>query len=256
VAARTDQVTDPAIAAALLLARRGQAYYSRKLNELSDADFDGPTLLGDWDRRHLIAHVGLNARAITRLVEWARTGVETPMYASPEQRADEIDFSATLPAHALRNLSDHAAIHLTVEWRDLPAEAWTNEVRTGLGRIVPVSETVWMRTREVWIHAVDLGNGGRFEDFPPELLDALLADILGAWDRRRDAEGLPRYLLDVVDRDGDPLGAETDAGSVRDEEKLVVRGTAAALTRWATGRGADGVLTGRGEPPSPAPRWL
>ena len=118
MAARTDLVTDPAVIEGLLLARRGQAYYSRALSRLSDADFDGPSLLAGWDRRHLIAHVGLNARALTRLVEWAATGVETPMYASATQRAEEIDFSATLPVQALRNLSDHAAIHLTVEWRD------------------------------------------------------------------------------------------------------------------------------------------
>ncbi|MGA1838121.1 maleylpyruvate isomerase family mycothiol-dependent enzyme [Herbiconiux sp. 11R-BC] len=253
MAARTDQVTDPAIAAALLLARRGQAYYSRKLNELSDADFDGPSLLSGWDRRHLIAHVGLNARAITRLVEWAHTGAETPMYASPAQRNEEIEFSATLPTQALRNLSDHAAIHLTVEWRDLPEQAWSNEVRTGQGRIVPVSETVWMRTREVWIHAVDLGNGGRFEDFPAELLDALLTDILGAWDRRREAEGLPRYLLEAVDRPVPTVNTIPDATAAR--EAIVVRGTAAALARWATGRGTDGVLSSDGEPAA-APRWL
>lgn len=251
MAARTDQVTDPAIAAALLLARRGQAYYSRKLNELSDADFDGPSLLGDWDRRHLVAHVGLNARAITRLVEWARTGIETPMYASWKERDAEIEFSATLPTQALRNLSDHAAIHLTVEWRDLPADAWSNEVRTAQGRIVPVSETVWMRTREVWIHAVDLGNGARFEDFPAELLDALLADILGAWDRRREAEGLPVYRLEAVDRGGAAGNPVPDAATA-----VVLRGTAAALVRWATGRGTEGVLTAAGEPAAAAPRWL
>ncbi|MGD8166385.1 maleylpyruvate isomerase family mycothiol-dependent enzyme [Herbiconiux sp. P16] len=254
MAARTDQVTDPGIGAALLLARRGQAYYSRKLNELSDADFDGPSLLTGWDRRHLIAHVGLNARALTRLVEWARTGIETPMYASPAQRNEEIEFSATLPTQALRNLSDHAAIHLTVEWRDLPAEAWSNQVRTGQGRVVPVSETVWMRTREVWIHAVDLGNGGRFDDFPPELLDALLVDVLGAWHRRREAEGLLNYLLEAVDRPGNALTSipEAQAGT----PPIVVRGTAAALVRWATGRGTDGALTADGEPAAPAPRWL
>jgi maleylpyruvate isomerase len=254
VAARTDQVGDPAIAAALLLARRGQAYYSRKLNELSDADFDEPTLLDGWDRRHLIAHVGLNARAITRLVEWARTGVETPMYASPEQRTEEIEFSATLPTQALRNLSDHAAIHLTVEWRDLPAEAWSNQVRTAQGRVVPVSETVWMRTREVWIHAVDLGNGGRFDDFPPKLLDCLLIDVLGAWERRREAENLPVFLLEAVDRPGLPATTIPDEPSAR--SPIVVRGTAAALAQWATGRGDDGVRSTEGDPAPAAPRWL
>ena len=38
-----------------------------------------------WSRRHVVAHVGYNARALTRLVEWAKTGIETPMYASADQ---------------------------------------------------------------------------------------------------------------------------------------------------------------------------
>ena len=132
------------------------------------------------------------------------------MYASPAQRDEEIEFSATLPAQALRNLSDHAAFHLSVEWRDLPDRAWSAEVRTAQGRTVPVSETVWMRTREVWIHAVDLGNGARFEDFPPEFVDALLVDVQGAWARRREAEGLPHVALVAVDR-GDRGSDGSDA---------------------------------------------
>ena len=234
-AGRTDNVTDPSLAAGLLLARRGQAYFSRKLNELHDADFDGPSLLRGWDRRHVIAHVGLNARALTRLTNWAATGIETPMYASPTQRVEEIDFSATLPVQALRNLSDHAAIHLNVEWRDLAEENWSRPVRTAQGRTVPASETVWMRTREVWVHAVDLNNGGTFEHFPPDLLDALLADVVGAWSRRAAAENLPTTVLEVTDR--------TDAVSMadRESETLIVRGSAAQLVGWATGRQRAGV---------------
>ena len=41
-----------------------------------------------------------------------------------------------------------------------------------------------MRTREVWIHAVDLGNGGRFGDFPDVVLESLLADIVEGVARR------------------------------------------------------------------------
>ena len=260
MAARTDLVTDPEVIEGLLLARRGQAYYSRALSRLSDADFDGPSLLAGWDRRHLIAHVGLNARALTRLVEWAATGVETPMYASATQRAEEIDFSATLPVQALRNLSDHAAIHLTVEWRDLPDEAWSREVRTAQGRTVPVSETVWMRTREVWIHAVDLDAGARFEDFPPELLDRILVDVTGSWARRREAEGLPRFVLEATDRathtPAGPHAAGPQAAGSDAAGSITVRGSSAALARWATGRGSAGVTTADGEPAPAAPRWL
>lgn len=247
---RTDNTTDPVLLASLLLARRGQAYFSRKLNELSGVEFDAPSLLAGWSRRHVIAHVGLNARALTRLTEWAATGVETPMYANATQRWDEIELAATLPEQALRNLSDHAAIHLNVEWRDLPESAWSHEVRTAQGRIVPVSETVWMRTREVWVHAVDLGNGARFQDFPPELLDRLIVDIEGAWARRREAEQLPHVVLEPIDR---PVGERPEGDAAK---QIVVRGTASDLVRWASGRGVSGVLTSDGAPPPSAPRWF
>ena len=85
--ARHDQTQDPALLAVLLQARRGTAFFARKLNELPDAaELDGGTLLSGWTRRHVVAHVGYNARAIAQLIEWSATGVETPMYASPEAR--------------------------------------------------------------------------------------------------------------------------------------------------------------------------
>lgn len=248
--ARTDQVTDPRIVADLLLARRGSAYFSRKLNELSDDEYDKPSLLAGWTGRHVTAHVGYNARALTRLVEWAATGVETPMYASAAQRNEEIEYGSTLNVPALRNLSDHAIVHLNVEWRDLPADAWAHEVRTAQGRVVPVSETPWMRAREVWLHAVDLDNGGRFEHFPPELLDRLLTDITGNWAKRQQAEGIPSFVLEPTDR-GHPITVGDTAG-----EPVVLRGTAARLAQWASGRGTAGVLTADGDTAAPAPRWI
>jgi maleylpyruvate isomerase len=250
VAARTDNVTDPGLARALLLARRGQAFYSRKLNELADHEFDGPSLLPGWSRRQLIAHVGLNARALTRLTAWATTGIETPMYDSPGQRVQEIDLSATLPVQALRNLSDHAAIHLNVEWRDMPESAWAHEVRTALGRQVAASETVWMRTREVWIHAVDLNNGATFADFPASLVDELLEDVLRVWRRRQTSEDVPNVTFVPTDR------ASRVVVDEHRSEAFTLRGTAAQLAAWATGRGIGGVSTTSGREVVDPPPWL
>lgn len=87
----------------LTWARRGYAFFARALDALTDAELDAPSLLPGWSRRHVVAHVGYNARALGRLVEWARTGVETPMYPSPQHRDAEIQTGATLPAHALRS---------------------------------------------------------------------------------------------------------------------------------------------------------
>ena len=230
--ARHDLVEDAEIRAGLLTARRGTAFFARKLGELSYAEMDEPSLLPGWSRRHVIAHVGYNARAIARLVEWAATGVETPMYASPEARNEEIEFGATLPPIALLNLFDHSAIHLSVEWRDLPADRWSVQVRTAQGRLVPVSETVWMRTREVWLHAVDLDNGARFADIPAEVLRRLLGDIWGAWEKRGETAGLA-VRVDGGDDAGLALGDAGTAGVT------VVEGPLAAVVRWAAGRGAE-----------------
>ncbi|GEN80133.1 maleylpyruvate isomerase family mycothiol-dependent enzyme [Actinotalea fermentans] len=250
--ARTDRTTDPVLRAQLLLARRGQAFFSRALNELLGDELDAPSLVPGWTRRHVAAHVGLNARALTHLTEWAATGVETPMYASPADRDEEIAFAATLPARALRNLSAHAAVHLDVEWRDLAPEAWEAQVRTAQGRVVPARETVWMRTREVWVHAVDLDHGASFRQFPPELVDALLADVVRVWRSRPAGAAVPPLVLEPLDRPADATLVVGDDG----EGAVRLRGRAADLAQWATGRGARGVTRADGAPPPPPPRWL
>lgn len=124
-----DLTTDPDLQEALLQVRRGTAFIARKLNELSDKPLDGDSLIPCWSRRHLGAHLGYKARTIARLIEWAATGVETPMHSSPTARNQEIGFGAILSSIALRALTDHAAVHLKVEWRELPDNNWSNQVK-------------------------------------------------------------------------------------------------------------------------------
>ena len=153
----------------LVLARRGTAYFARKLNELVDRDLDAPSLVSGWTRRHLVAHVGYHARALTRLADWGRTGIETPMHASAAERDAEIDLGATLPAQALRHLFTHSAVHLNVVWRDLEDAQWDAVVRTLEGSTVRLRELPMLRAREIWRDALALGNGGMARDLPPQL---------------------------------------------------------------------------------------
>ena len=229
----------------LLIARRGTAFFALKLAALTDDELDGDTLLDGWTRKHLLAHVGYNAAALCRLLDWAATGVETPMYESTEQRGQEIYEGATLGAAALRNLFDHTVARLDEKWRHLPESAWDAEVRTAQGRRVPASETVWMRTREVWIHAVDLANGARFASFPNIVLESLLTDIVGTWQRKGVGDDL---VIEVT-------GAEpVTVGSEGSDSRRVVRGPLAGVVRWAAGRGAIGVSSNGGVPEPPP--WL
>jgi maleylpyruvate isomerase len=248
--ARQDQTTDPELLQGLLQARRGTAFFARKLNELTDAELDGDSLLPGWTRRHLTAHIGYNARAIARLIEWANTGIKTPMYASPEARDHEINFGATLSPIALRNLFDHSAVHLNVEWRDLPEPAWHHQVTTAQGREVPASETVWMRTREVWTHAIDLDNGASFADIPEPVLTRLLHDITGAWKTRGTDTGLHITIT----------GTDLTYGDTTTPNPTHITGTLPDIVQWATGRGTHTVTASLGGTPqktvNPAPKWI
>lgn len=167
--ARHDLVTDPAIVAGLARARLAQAYFSRRLNELADEDFAGPSLVPGWSRAHVIADVGYQARALTRLIDGALEGAIVPMHESEAARLHEVELGATLATRALRHLSDHAAITLDVAWRDLPEELWAFEVRDQSGHRMPIAETVWLRTHALWLRSIELANGGRAEDAPPEI---------------------------------------------------------------------------------------
>jgi maleylpyruvate isomerase len=101
-----------------------------------------------------------------------------------------------------------------------------------------------MRTREVWIHAVDLDNGGSFYDIPADVIDRLLVDVTRSW-RLRD-QGLD-LLLKPTDR--------AQHITVGTSPNVELAGAAADLARWATGRGKHGITSSIGHVPEP-PRWL
>ncbi|MDQ0472084.1 maleylpyruvate isomerase N-terminal domain-containing protein [Labrys wisconsinensis] len=176
--ARYDSPAAPA--RELLWARRGAAYFARRLGELDDEGLDGPSLVPGCGRRLLVSHVGYQARALARIAEAAHEGREKEGLGDPDQPPDDVALGATLPAHALRYLFEHAQAHLSVAWRDLSDAAWDRPVESLSGRSVTPRGTVRERAASIWIHAVDLGNGGSIHDLPPELLAAV------------EAEGRPR----------------------------------------------------------------
>ncbi|WP_330251953.1 maleylpyruvate isomerase family mycothiol-dependent enzyme [Nocardia sp. NBC_00565] len=227
-----------------LLARCGTAYFTERLGALTDAELGEPTLLQGWTRRHLVAHVSYNAVALGNLLDWAATGNETPMYTSPEQRGRDIEEGATMSPAALRNLFDHTVARLDEKWRNLPDAAWDAKVFTVHGRSVPAVETLWMRSREVWIHTVDLANGGRFDVFPDVIAQSLLDDVVGIWRKRDVGTGL---AFRIDDRPPVAVQPESPTGTT-------ITGSLAAVTRWATGRGAIGITTTG--PAVAVPSWL
>lgn len=219
--------------------RAGTAHLLAVVDKLGNEQFLEPSALPGWSRGHVIGHVARNAEALTRLADWARTGIETPMYADRERRAAEIEQSATLPGGTLRRQLGDTAAALDKALSQLTATQWQAPVRSALGRAIPAAEVPWMRIREVWLHAVDLGADSRVDDLPAEVVDLLLDDVTTALSAK---DGCPALQLVPTDRNRTwPLGGPRPTETVS--------GTAADLAGWLTGR-----ITA---PDRPAlPRWL
>ncbi|WP_293856754.1 maleylpyruvate isomerase N-terminal domain-containing protein [uncultured Alsobacter sp.] len=165
--ARYDAAAAPAVP--LQWARLGRAYFSRKLNELADADLDAPSARPGWSRRRLVAASALQARAFAQAITLAAGKV-------PDEIADTdeaaLDLAETLPVRALRHLASHADVHLDVVWRDLTDGQWDLAV-AGLPGAGLVRDTAVLRAQALWTGAVDLANGGRLRDAPAALRDSL-----------------------------------------------------------------------------------
>ena len=162
--------------------------FLKAVDALGDGDFAADTALPGWRRAHVVAHVHFNAEALRRLVTWARTGEPTPMYAGAEQRAAEIELGAGWTPMELRRVVRASAEALDTDLTALGRAQWEHEVVTAQGRTVPAREIVWMRTREVAVHAVDLDAGVEFDDLPDDLTTALVVDAAGKRARPGSAE--------------------------------------------------------------------
>lgn len=215
--------------------RQGESFFLKHLDRLDDPELLAPSRLPGWNRAHVVAHVARNADALVRLLGWARTGVETPMYADPAQRTADISRGAEQPPKALRSDARTAATALDAAAAALPQPAWRAEVRTASGRVVPASEVLWMRVREVWLHAVDLGRAEEVIDLPPDLVEALLDDVTGAFDVRGDTPALDLRASD----------SEWSWMVHADLPGRVITGPAAELLAWLTGRSSGTCLRAR-----------
>src|SRR5215467_9630210 len=96
---------------------------------LSDARAREPSLLPGWTRGHVLTHIARNADGLRNLLIWARTGTETPMYASAESRSADIEAGAGRPAADLAADVRESAAAFASEAASMPDGAWTVQVR-------------------------------------------------------------------------------------------------------------------------------
>lgn len=233
------------IADGLRWARQGTEWFLARLDALADADLSAPSGLPGWTRAHLAAHVAGNAQALSNLVHWARTGVETPMYASPRQRDEDIVAGARRPPADLRAWVRRSAAELADGFASLSQDQWERPVRTIQGRTLPASEVPWLRSREVMVHTVDLAAGMAFPDLPADFLACLVDDIVA---RRSTITG-PALILQTSD--GAHRWTVKGAGA-----PTPVRGSLPGLAAYLAGRPYRDVTAADGGPPPVLPPWL
>ena len=223
----------------------GHRYVLARLAQVSDDELSAPSALPGWTGRHILSHVGHNARALGRLAHWAATGEPTPMYSGPSARAAEIELGARWDPDRLRSFVEVEQDALAAALEKLDVGHWATEVVTAQGRHVTAAALPWLRTREVWVHAADLHGAADFSAFPPPLLDELIVDVLRFRREARDE------ALQVRPADRDiipPFGGQAPP--------VWIEGRTADLARWLTGRGAVNIrASGQSALPTLGP-WL
>lgn len=217
--------------------------YLEALTSLSDADCREPSALPGWTRAHVITHLARNADALTNLLHWGQTGVESPMYTSQEQRDRDIESGATRGVEELRADSAAACGRFLQAANELHTSRFETEVsRLPGGPSFPVTRVGGMRRTEVEVHHADLLIGYSPFDWPEDLTRHLL--------ERRQRE-LAEKGIPMVWR----LTDTGESVSVGEGDGPEVSGHSADLVWWLLGRGdGDELVSSTGSLPELG-RW-
>ncbi len=206
----------------------------RAVDGLSDEEYADSSALPGWTRAHVVAHLALNAEALTGVLG-ALAGAEVAaMYPSREARDTAIEELAAAGPSAVRARMLASGRVFADAARGLPAEAWAGGFRrvTGAWAVLPATDVIGMRHREVEIHHADLAVGYGPRDWPGRFAESAV-DAL-----RARAPGATLLATD--------LGRAWHA----EPAEVTVNGSAADLAWWLSGRGsAEGLTSNSGAVP-------
>jgi len=217
--------------------RRADDRLLTTISELSPASVAEASLLPGWTRGHVLSHIARNADSLNNLLTWARTGVETPAYASPEARVAGIEAGADRPL--AEQIADVAASsgRFATAIADMPAEAWSYVLSAKQGSAAKV---VWRRLREVEVHHVDLGAAYTTVDWPAGFTQRLIRELVT--DRPRSTGTNPSIALRADEGQSWQLGTGAP--------DITVSGPAHELAAWLSGRSSGSALTATGPLPT------
>jgi maleylpyruvate isomerase len=181
------------------------------------------------------------------LLTWARSGVPTPQYSTPEERSQGIERGAGRPAAELLADLASSAASLDAAVASLPEAAWAATVG-GTGEDGHAAWYIlWRRLTEVEIHHVDLDLGYSPADWPEAFATYSLEQVA----QRFAGSHCPAATLQSSDS---PVLLRI--GPAGDQPGPTVTGPVRTLLGWLTGRSAgDGLTTDPAGPLPALPSW-
>ncbi|MGO4257725.1 maleylpyruvate isomerase family mycothiol-dependent enzyme [Marmoricola sp. RAF53] len=197
----------------------------RSVDSLPEDQWRAASLLPDWTRAHVVAHLALNGEALAATLEAREHGQVRPVYPSQERRDADIEALAKRDVGEIRERLFAATTRFRDACASLLPRQWAGTVpRLPDGPAWPASDLPATRWREVEIHHADLDLDYSHRDWPADFAADLLDQV----------------VLDHAGGDSEPFSVRADdlgrSWSVGAEEP-VVSGTAADLGWWLVGRG-------------------
>ena len=127
---------------------------------MSESDCREPSLLEGWTRGHVLTHLARNAERHIHLFECAARGEIGDQYpGGMSQRNADIEAGAIRPVGEIIADLRQNVWSLEAQWAHATPASWQGSARRPGGQVVPVSDLVFLRWREVAIHIVDLNMG-------------------------------------------------------------------------------------------------
>ena len=176
----------------------------------------------------MVAHLALNAEGLAGALRGLTEGSSVPMYASQEARDSDIAALGRAEPEAIRSRLLGGTTDFVHAVAAVPEDAWGVDIeRTPGGRTFKAGAILGMRHREVEIHHADLGLAYTHTYWPP----AFAVRLIEAMAKRDRPTPLSVHATDL-----DRTWHLGDGGPT-------VRGPAAELGWWLTGRGDGGGLS-------------
>jgi maleylpyruvate isomerase len=216
----------------LAAVRRACTALYETVDSLDDVAVHGPSRLTGWTRGHVVSHLARNADGLVNLLHWARTGIESPMYASPVDREADIEEGAHRLVQVQQEDLRAADERFFMATEVMSEMDWEEGVTDRHGQPMPVALVPWMRLTEVLVHHVDLNVGADFDRMvvlAGEQTELLLDYVVTRYDGQPD---IPPVRLVVELPSGDDRTWLLGNAALRTEIRL----PAATALAWLTGR--------------------